>query len=167
MSVARKPTALSLTLALAAVLIVAVSVASAAGPTRAEYLAQTEPICQANTDGNRTILKGVQKKIRNQQFAPAGKQFLRAAAAFKKTINQVDAVPKPDADIALLTPWIAKLRQAQTMLQRIGSLVKKKKAFKAQGIVVKLSRHAIQTNNSVAGFGFESCQLQASRFTGT
>jgi hypothetical protein len=163
MSVARKPTAL-----LIALLTLAVGVSIAHGAeTRAEYVAQVEPICQANTDANRTILKNVQKKIRRQQFKPAGKQFSRAAAAFKKTVNQVDSVPKPVADAPVLTTWIAHLRKAQGMLARIGALVQKKKAFKAQGIVVKLSRHSITTNNTVAGFGFNSCTLQPSRFTGS
>ena len=58
---------LPIALLVAAVTLLGAAAAAAeepAAPTRAEYVSQVEPICQANTEADKRILKNVQQNVR-------------------------------------------------------------------------------------------------------
>ncbi len=93
------------------------AVARADDPTRESYAAQVEPICQANADANKAILKGVRDRVKQDKFGAAGKQFSRAATEFKATIDQIAAVPQPPADEARLSRWIGILEKIDAYLR--------------------------------------------------
>src|SRR6478735_3706357 len=99
-------TALKLTAVVAAILVFAVPMALGAELSRDEYVAKVEPICEANSQANERILKGVRDKVRTGKLDAAGAQFTQAAAALKQTLVQLKAVPAPAADAAKLTKWL-------------------------------------------------------------
>src|SRR4051794_36311987 len=81
-------------------------------PTRAQYVEEVEPICQANTEANKRILKNVQTKAKSRvpaKLKQAGAQFLHASAVFGKAVGQLRAVPRPPADDAQLVKWFGQL----------------------------------------------------------
>lgn len=139
--------------------------AASAETTRAEYVAQAEPICQANTTASIKILEGVRAKVKKGKFKQAGGQFLRASRAFGATVNQIAAIPQPSADAATLATWIKYLRLETTYLRKIGKALKAEKGSKAQGFVIRLSRNANLANDTVASFGFNHCLINPSKFT--
>ena len=97
-----------------------VAIAHAAeGPTRPEYVAQVEPICQTNTLDSQRILAGADDKS-EEKAGRRGRQFIRAAAAFGKATGEIAAVPPPPADQPKLTQWIEHLRLVQTYLRKAG-----------------------------------------------
>ena len=72
------------TLTTAALVIVATLVAAVsahaeilpgANPTRAEYVAAVDPICQKNTDSNKPILKSARLNVKADKLPQAGKNF--------------------------------------------------------------------------------------------
>jgi len=136
-----------------------------AAPTRAEYIAQVEPICKSNTDANTKILKGVRARIKNEKYAAAAKQFARAAQAFTATIGQIAAIEQPTADVATLTRWLGYLRLEAGYLGKAGKAIKAEKLGKAQGFVVRLQRNANLANDTVAGIGFTHCLINPAKFT--
>jgi hypothetical protein len=154
------------TIALAVVALTFAAAASSANAesTRATYVAQAEPICQANTEANRTILAGVQRKVLNRKLRPAGQQVAKATRAFSATVDQLAAVPPPPADAATISSWLASLRANGSYLYRIGALLKKRRPYRAQEIQIQLSRNIIRTNNFIAGWGFNYCVLSTSNF---
>src|SRR3954454_23609269 len=96
------------------VLIAAISIAALAllpvasaaaeeGPTRAQYVEQVDPICQANTEANKRILKNAKIKARSKSektVKQAGSQFIQASNAFGAAERKIAAVPRPLADDA-------------------------------------------------------------------
>jgi hypothetical protein len=156
----------STTVALAVVAVVSASFASTvhADTTRPAYVAQVEPICQANTEANRTILAGVQRRVAHRKLRIAGRQVARAARAFTATLSQVAAVAPPTADAGVIAGWIASLRVDGSYLYRISNLLKKRRDFAAEGVQIQLSRNTLQTNNIIAGWGFNYCLISSSNF---
>jgi hypothetical protein len=150
--------------ALAALAVAAV--ARADDPTRESYAAQVEPICQANADANKEILKGVRDKVKQGKFGAAGKQFSRAAKAFHSTIDQISAVPKPPADEARLDRWLGILDKIDAYLRKISRKLKQRDRFQARVYAVQLQGIGNSANNVANPFHFNYCRVTPSRFSG-
>lgn len=152
-----------------ALIVVAVGLGGAAiafaDTTRADYIAQAEPICRANTDANRHILKGAKSKAKHGHLSAAGRQFTRAASAFSSTLDQLAAIPQPAADTAVLSRWIGYLRLEGDYLGRVAQALKKAQRNKAEGYAVRLNRNANLANQVVTGYGFSACLIDPSEFT--
>lgn len=151
--------------ALCAALLTAPAAFGAEEPTRAEYKADVEPICKANTKANENILAGVEGKVKQGKLKPAGRQFTRAATALKGTLGQLKAVPKPPADEGRLTEWLQRVDKQRALLQEIGQALIAEKRRKAETISVKLVSGARLTNALVVSFGFNYCRFETSDFT--
>lgn len=151
-------------LALALALLAAVPAALAAETPKDEYAAKVEPICKANTDANSRILKGVKEQVKSGKLVPAGKRFIRAAAALGTAVGKIAAVPQPSEDAPKLTKWIGYLKHEKTFLQKIGQALKAKDKFHAQKLAVELNKNNNQANNTVISFPFDECRIDSSRF---
>jgi len=160
----------TIALALAATTFFAGAVAAAEEPPapRAEYVAQVEPICEANTLANKRILKDVRTKARSkdpEQVKAAGGQFIHAAAAFGSTISKIAAVPPPVEDEARLHRWIERLRVVQTNLRHLGKALQRLQRIKAAHEAIRVERSGNAANNIGFAFGFRYCRITPSRFT--
>jgi hypothetical protein len=149
----------------AATLLLAAPVRADESPTRAEYVAQVEPICKANTDANKRILKNVREKARNDKMKEAGAQFIHAAAAFGSTVNKLAAVPRPPADDARLLRWFDQLRIVQTNLRKLGKALKQEDKILAAHESIRVERSSNAANNVGFTFEFQACRITPSRFT--
>lgn len=160
-----------LTAAVAIAALVLLPVASAAAdeaPTRAQYVERVEPICQANTEANKRILKNVKTKARSKvpaKLKQAGAQFIHASAVFGKTVEKLSAVPRPPADDAQLLKWFTQLEVVQAKLRALGVALKADEEIKAAHEQIRVERAANAANNYSFAFGFHYCHLTPSRFT--
>lgn len=157
-------------LALAATTFFAGALAAAEEPPspRAEYVAQVEPICEANTVANERILENVRVKARSKhpaQVRAAGVQFVRAAAAFGTTVSKIAAVPPPAEDEARLHRWIERLRVVQTNLRHLGKALQRLQKIKAAHEAIRVERSGNAANNIGFVFGFRYCRITPSRFS--
>lgn len=156
-----------------AVLIAAATLALAAGaraeegvpPTRAEYVSQVDPICQANAEANKRILKNVRQKARDGKLQQAGAQFTRASAAFGSTVDKIVAVPRPPADDARLLKWFKYLRIVQTNLGKVGKALKEGDKILAAHEGIRVERSGNAANNVGFIFEFRYCRITPGRFT--
>lgn len=160
--------ALQLTAAL--VIVGALSGAPAAGadetaPSREEYVAKIEPICQANSAANQRILKNVRDKVRAGKLTTAGNQFIRASDAFGSTLGEISAVPRPPADDARLVKWFGFLKIIKTNLRQVGKALLEGDKIKATHETVRLERSGNAANNVGFVFEFHYCRVTPSRFT--
>jgi|SRR5918996_1434421 hypothetical protein len=133
--------------------------------SRAEYKAMVEPICKTNTEANDKILKGVRSKVQQGKLKPAGRQFIRAAAALQKALRQLKAVPRPAADEERLSEWLKRIGDQQVLLQKIGKALIEEKRRKAESLSAKLFTGARLTNAVVVSFGFNHCRFETSNYT--
>ena len=149
----------------AALLLAAGAGAEEAGPSRAEYVSQVEPICEANTVANKRILKNVQAKARNGKLKEAGAQFIHASAAFGSTVDKLYAVPRPSEDDARLLRWLEQMRIVQANLRNVGKALKAEDKIRAAHERIRLERSANAANNVSFTFEFRYCRITPSRFT--
>ncbi|HXR31234.1 MAG TPA: hypothetical protein VN752_08845 [Solirubrobacterales bacterium] len=149
----------------AATLLLAVPVRAEEPPGRAEYVAQVEPICEANTLANKRILKNVREKARNGKMKEAGAQFIHAAAAFGSTVSKLAAVPRPPADDARLLRWFDQLRIVQANLRKLGKALKEEERILAAHESIRVERASNAANNVGFVFEFRACRITPSRFT--
>jgi hypothetical protein len=136
-------------------------------PTRAQYVEQVEPICQANTEANKRILKNVRTKAKSRvpaKLKQAGGQFIHASAAFGATVEKLSAVPRPAADDARLLRWFDQLGIVQEKLRKLGVALKAGEEIKAAHEQIRVERAANAANNVGFVFGFHYCHLTPSRF---
>lgn len=148
-----------------ALAIVAAPSAAAETPTRAEYVAQVEPICEANTLANKRILRNVRVKARDGRMKEAGAQFTHAAAAFGSTVNKLVAVPRPPEDEPRLLRWIEQLRVVQTKLRKLGKALKAEDEILAAHEAIRVERASNAANNIGHVFEFRDCRITPSRFS--
>jgi hypothetical protein len=133
-------------------------------PTREGYVAQVEPLCKANTEASKRVLAGVSGRIEKRELKPAGKQFIRASAAFGHGIRQIVAVPRPPADEARLEKWFKYLRIVKGRLFALGRYLEAEEQLRATHGKIALERSANAANNVSFVFGFHHCKLSRSNF---
>lgn len=149
-------------------LLPAATASAEEGPTRAQYVEAVEPICKANTDANKRILKNVKTKARSkspQTVREAGAQFIRAADVFGKAKNAIAAVPRPVADDARLLKWFKYLSIVQEKLRLLGKALKEDEKILAAHEQIRVERASNAANNVSFIFEFHYCHLSASNFT--
>jgi hypothetical protein len=155
-------------LVIAATTLAAVSASAeilpGAVPTRAEYVAQVDPICKANTDENKRILQGASEKVNAGKLAQAGRQFTNASAAFGKSVREIKAVPRPPEDSPRLEKWFGFLKIVQTNLGKVGKALKEGNKVRAVHEKIRAERSSNAANNVSFVFGFRYCHLKASQF---
>jgi hypothetical protein len=152
----------------AAMLLLVASVRAEEGPSRAEYVEQVEPICQANTEANQRILKNVKTKARSKAPATvreAGAQFIRASRAFGSAERKIAAVPRPAADDARLLKWFKYLGIVKANLLKLGKALKAGEKILAAHEQIRVERASNAANNVSFIFEFHYCHLSASNFT--
>lgn len=138
------------------------------GPTRAQYVEQVEPICQANTEANKRILKNAKTRAKSKvpaKLKQAGAQFVHASAVFGKTVEKLNDVPRPSADDARLLKWFTQLGIVQAKLRALGTALKANEEIKAAHEQIRVERAANAANNFSFVFNFHYCHLTPSRFT--
>jgi hypothetical protein len=143
----------------------AASLALAAETTRAEYVAAVEPICKVNTKANEKILKGVKAEVRKGKLKPASRQFAKAAAALKKTYNQLREVPQPVADQKTLAKWLGYVKKEVGLFEKVARKLKAGDKAGAEKSVIFLTQNAELANDTVLNFEFHYCRFNASKFT--
>lgn len=152
----------------AAALLLVASAGAAEVPSRAEYVTQVEPICEANTIANKRILKDVKERARSKESSEvkqAGGQFIRASEAFGETARRIAAVPRPPADDARLRKWFKYLSIVKTNLRKLGKALKEGEKILAAHEQIRVERSANAANNVSFVFEFRYCRLTPSRFT--
>jgi len=138
------------------------------GPTRAEFVERVEPICKANTEANKRILKNVRQRARSKQprqISRAGGQFIHASKAFNQAIGKIAKVPRPLADEARLLKWFKHLHIVGADLRKIGKALKEGNKIRAAHEQIRVERAANASNNVGFVFEFHYCRLSQSRFT--
>ena len=159
------PKRLAATAAVVFAVALPASLATAAEISRDEYIARVEPICKKNVDANTRIFKGAKQEVKAGELKKGSKHFLRAATALGKTIKQIEAVPRPTQDEAMLKRWIGLLHSEQSYFQRIGKALASGNKYKAQSLSVKLNRNSNLANNAILALDFEYCRIDPSRFS--
>jgi hypothetical protein len=161
---------------LAALVIAVPAQAQAQAQTRAEYVAQADPICQAAIKPGRKITRPVnragealdaaQKKHKSKKvviglakhfFRVVGRAYSQLGTLSNKTNAGVRAIPPPPEDAALIGQWLAVLDETT---QDFFDASKAARHFDFPSLDAAdraLSEDFKAADRLVAGFGFKYC----------
>jgi hypothetical protein len=167
--------ALTSTLAIALALAAGPSSAGAAS-TRAEYIAQVDPICQsfvAPITGAFSSYHKAFKALNKHAKSGSIKSFIRSIKRTARTLDavaqlhlsltaQVSAVPPPAADVATINAWTTALGQEQANEVAAANALRR---LKFGAFFKRLDQADSAVNaatNAIAGYGFTVCGVAVS-----
>jgi hypothetical protein len=159
------PRKIAVALCVMAIFISICSIAFAGEVTRTSYREAVEPICKTDTQANERIFAGVKGEVRQGRLKPAAVKFVKAAAALKSAIAQIQKVPAPAADAARLSKWLGKVSNEAGYFEAVARKLSAGDKAGAEHLVNKLTTEAGAANNVVIPFEFTYCRLEPSRFT--
>jgi hypothetical protein len=162
---------------LAVIACLAIAAASAyAASTRAEYVAQVDPICQAGQAQEDAIGGPVVKKLKRLQRrekrahsrkarAAAQKREFRLLARFYDSVSvieqnvntQIAAIPPAVEDTSLVQVWLRARGEEVVLTQRLFRSVAKGDLFGAFGLLLEVQAKSEEAIDLVRDFGFQHC----------
>lgn len=141
------------------VLLVSAPPVVGAEQTREAYVAQIEPICEANRSANERIMAGARERINRDELELAGKQFIRVSASFGGLIKRLATVSPPPADTRRVDRWFEQMRLLKTRLRNVGKYYKEGKEIKATHESILAERSGISANNVSIVLKVRSCRF--------
>jgi hypothetical protein len=156
---------------LLAIPVVAVAPADAAS-TRAEYIAQVDPICQsfvdpANVAVNRE-LQSFDKWLRNGGISGKGKAWKRATRRLAGSLKglaqirasltaQIAAVPPPPDDAETVGRWLDARRQSEALATSAALALRTFKIRLFNKRFLAAATAYVTSGRAISGFGFQVC----------
>lgn len=153
-----------LAVALGAALLLAVTAAAAAAPTRDEYVTRLEAICKPDNEATQRAMKGARADIQAERIGLAAGKFAKATEIFGGTVKAMGTVPRPTADTAKLSKWFGYLKAQEGYLKGVTAQLRADRTIKAQRLISRFIHSGNLANNVVLAFGFESCAFKFSRY---
>jgi hypothetical protein len=141
----------------AACLALAAPATSMGADTRAEYIAQVDPICKRADKRIFPLAKQAFGAWDRGELGKAGRGFSRVARVFGASIAKVAAVPPPVADQALIGDWLDLERRDVALTAGIGAALRQGKEGKARKLVKKSIAIEKPIDRLVGDYGFKEC----------
>jgi len=145
-----------------------------AASTRADYVAQVDPICQSfvgpNDDAfhawvkNEKRLSSVARNGTLKQFGAQTKrdaQSLRRIAGIQANLtNQIATVAPPAEDFAMVGTWLNYRRQEEALITSAASILVQFRPYKQYVRKLKMADAADEAaTRTVSGLGFQVCEV--------
>jgi hypothetical protein len=133
-------------------------------PTRAEYVAQLEPICSAQYKAASKANHGLTDDIEAGRTRSAVARVRRSKRIFERGETRIAAVPQPSADAAVLSEWLLARKSFVRALKPFARAIKTGHVRADDGVVSgrtakRVALRALSADQLVEGFGFKSCLL--------
>jgi len=134
-----------------------------AASTRAEYIAQADPICQSTLQAERQALgpKGtVFRLLKKGRYKEAARRYRNTIAAFAPGVEQVAAVEPPITDAQVIGSWVQMLRAQIPVAKRATDAMAhgRTQGKRLIKFLELLGLMNVKTRTLVANFGFQYCQ---------
>jgi hypothetical protein len=144
--------------------------AAHAASSRAEYVAQVEPICQA---AQKPTFKAyarafkelpsvedldhlTRRELRRIDRAQ-GRLYSRIATVYGRTSARIRAVSPAPGDEAIIASWLSGRAQAQTLMLQAGRLARHLKARRSYLVASRATAASDTAARSVSDFSFHFC----------
>jgi len=142
----------------AAAAVLAASAAPASGAaTRAEYIAQADPICAKDLRLQGMALKGYFNDLAKERWRPAARKMSKAIPPYVEMVGDLRALSPPAADAPGITDWENKLASQIPLARRLASALRsenRRRIGKSNNRLIAASTKAMAM---VRGFGFKDC----------
>jgi hypothetical protein len=160
------------------ILLIALALATATAygaSTRAEYVAQTDPICQlalpSFNQAFATFRKAVLKKkggkqalkhpevVTEQVRMPASRLYRSLGNTYASTSLQIAAVPPAPDDVERVNAWLSLRAAVAADLQAASRALKNKHLHQFDRTLIQGDMDTRAANASVGDFGYQFCTL--------
>ena len=144
-------------------LLVALPALAWGEPTRAEYVAQVEPICSAQSKAATKASHGLEGDIEAGRTRSAVAKVGRWKKIFDRGDARIAAVPQPSADAAVLSQWLLARKSFASALKPFARAIKTghvrvdNDGFLFGRTIKRVALRALSADQLVEGFGFKSC----------
>ena len=128
-----------------------------AASTRADYIAQADPICLATNQAEGHALSGAGTDINKGRFKVVARKLRRAGVFFSAGVDQLAALERPPADASLLGSWIDSLRAQVPIVNRFARALSHKQAKRISRTSSQLLIAEEKTGALVDDYGFALC----------
>lgn len=146
------------------------AVPAQAATTRAEYVAQVEPICVAAQKPTiktyASLFKAIptaddpehltKREVRRADRA-LGRFYTQLSAIYGRTSSRIAGVPPAHGDENTVAAWLAGRTQAQTLGLAAGRAARHQKLRRASRLLKRATAASDDAARLVAGFGFHVC----------
>jgi hypothetical protein len=127
--------------------------------TRAEYIAQADPICQTTMEAERRALgpKGtVIRLMKKGRFKAAARRYRNSNVAWSAGVEQLAALEPASADAQLIATWVQMLRAQTPVAKQIAAAVAHGRSL--DKLFARIGSMNVKTRGLVSTFGFQYCQ---------
>jgi hypothetical protein len=148
---------LSPSLLLAVVSLMVLPVLSHAATTRAEYVAQAEPICGLANEDIQRLDERFRRLHEKGRYGPAGRALKRTGTRLSKSIEQVRAITAPPGDEQTIGSWLDLVQQIADDNLRLGRAESHRRFSRVSKIEARNEAIAQQAHALVADWAFHAC----------
>jgi hypothetical protein len=140
----------------AATLLVVAGYAYAAA-TRAEYVAQADPICAAADKDIAKLNRRSRHLFKKGRFAASGHEVVKTGSVLTDSVERVRAIPRPPGDEATVAAWLSLVDRVASNNRKIGRAIAHRRvhavlALEKKGLRIRNKAHAL-----VQDWGFHAC----------
>jgi hypothetical protein len=129
-----------------------------AASTRAEYIAQADPICHSTNVAVAQAARGIRSDERQGRFKVAARKLRKEIPLQSAGVEQIAAIEPPPADAQLLGTWVQMLRSQLPVAAQLATDFARGRIRKAAKVDVRFGKLIQQTEALVTSFGFQYCQ---------
>jgi hypothetical protein len=130
---------------------------SQAAATRAEYVAQADPICAAANGDIARLNRRFHRLHKKGRYRAAGAMLGKTGPRLSASVDQVRAIPPPPGDEQTVASWLAFIDGVAADNRKMG----RAESHERFGTVAKLQRRNDRLHTHahalVADFGFQDC----------
>jgi hypothetical protein len=144
--------------------------AAYAASSRAEYVAQVEPICKAAQRPTFKVygrlfkeaptvedLDHITKREVRRADRALGRFYTGIATVYGRTSARIGAVPPAPGDEPTIAAWLSGRAQAQTLMLQAGRVARHLKVRRADRLANQGIAASDAASKNVSGFGFHFC----------
>jgi hypothetical protein len=150
-----------------------------AASTRAEYVAQVDPICQSFVGPENTALntfrsnlnrlgRVARSSVKTNNFKPFIRQTRRTASSLttyaqvhSNLTDQAVAVAPAPGDAASVNTWISQRRRAESVSVSAATALSQFRARSFFGLLKQADAAEVASANAISGMGFQVCGVSA------
>jgi hypothetical protein len=162
----------AIAVAIGLVVLATPATAANAASTRAEYVAQVDPICQAGQAQERAAFKAYVKSAKRylrrhpnsdpdkpskQIFRLVTRLYSRILAIDRSVLAQLNSIPPAAGDEAAVAEWLGVRTQSADLLERSIHALQRQKLKLFFRLYLKSIRRSLQATLPISDFGFRYC----------
>jgi hypothetical protein len=145
---------------LVVVALLAMPALSHAATTRAEFVAQAEPICGLANDDIAHLNERFHRLHEKGRYRAAGRALQRTGTRLSSSIEQVRAITAPPGDEQTIAGWLATIQMVAGENLRLGQAESRRHFSQIPKIKSRIRVFQRQAHALVADWGFHACTGQ-------